>query len=429
MPLKSFTFTFPQLSAQGRLRVMPLQQVVDGSNIYLANIDVATSSVAANGAVSVSLPIPAAGEYAYRFTLERGTAAPFTTVDYFDRGISANSPTDGSQLIDQFFAQDLSDLSLYAIAEYLKPAVLNQVGTVSPLPWNSATTYKSGDKVSTGARWWQYINAAQSANKNPEDPVNSAFWTKILEAPAGTGTTTSDRAYSDATFTNLLTEPASRKNLVELKALIAAPDLSGYAQRDVANTWTKKQTFGAGASGVTANLGMNNTDLATNAFVQAAIAAISGATALPEPAAWTRRSANYSGLYNNEIKIVWDSTVKGTVNNGNIAIPSAGLYLMICQLWFRLQSTFSAAGGRLNFRAPVYQNGTTPIGEIVQAGTNEMNGSTDFKMTGARLFSASANDTIDVRIVASGTNIQGSPDGVLVGNVNNNFVILFKVAG
>ncbi len=56
-----------------------------------------------------------------------------------------------------------------------------------------------------------------------------------------------------------------------LRNSISQPDLSSYAQKNVNNAWTAKQTFSANASGVTQSYGTSNSDYATTAFVQFAL--------------------------------------------------------------------------------------------------------------------------------------------------------------
>lgn len=437
----TINFTFANI-AIGRITATPTQAFTDDQNRLVVGGKPFASATIASGAASLTIPSTENIGVPYDFVVEEGTSPNFTVVDRFRRIAPNASPVNASGLLTQFFAPDNLDASVDAISRRLvvEPyitALSQRIPGFTYFAWTATQVFARNQFTGRGDRIFRYIGNTQQAGVDPliaanVAPAVGAVWEEVLRAPTGAGTTTTDVEYNATAFTNLRTEPASRRNLVQAISGVAAPDLTNYARRDQAQSWTGKQTFGAGAAGVTSNPGTNNTDLATNAFVQAAIGAVSGASAIPEPIFWSRRSADVSPVASTRQIINWDATLKGSHSNGVITLPVSGFYVAISQLTFLVSSNFSAAGSRIIARAVIHINGNE-ASDLIALNTNENEGSQQWRLTGFKPFSATAGDTIDVRFlwgkVVGASSNTGSPSAKIEGSIPNNFLMLFRMAG
>lgn len=267
--------TFPGLANNGRVVAVALQTITEGNNIYPAGLNIAIATIGAGGAFTITVPSTEATGVQVRFRIEQGTAAPYTLIDTIDRVVQTATPVQFSVLIDSYYSPGMVDTSNKAIADLLagSSSFLAAVPGFTEKTWTTTETFTLGQYTFRGDGLFRYISATASSNVDPLIAANvvpsaGAKWERKLTVPIGAGGSTNVRVYDQTIFETLTTEPASRKNLNELRAAIAAPNLTNYAQINTAQSWTGKQTFGAGASGITGASGASTTDLATNAFVQ-----------------------------------------------------------------------------------------------------------------------------------------------------------------
>jgi hypothetical protein len=447
-----FTGNYPTLANNGRIVAIALSSITDAGSIYPKGETINTAAIGAAGAVSITVPGTELTGQLVQFRIERGTVAPYTLVDSFDRVVPNTAGTLAS-LIDSYYAPSLLDASNWAIAQLLSTnsTFLASVPGFNELTWTSAQTFKLGDYTWRGDGLYRWISATQGSNKDPlvvanVTPTVGAVWEKKSTLPTAAALSTNVRAYDQAIFEALTSEPASRKNLNELRSVIAAPNLSGYAQLAAAQSWTQKQTFGAGAAAATANPGTNNTDVATNAFVQAAIA---GAP-LPPPVGWIRRSTDFTldasaTAQGTELLGTLSYTDRPfTTNNlcnnvGDIVIPAGGggLFLVMWGIDLELRSAFDGTAARVQWRAALNQfaPSSVEVGDISRkrVGTLGQGGVTDPTLIFAdamccfKIMNLASGSSYNTRIgvTKNGTN---SGSCVIKGNVFTTFLKLWRIA-
>lgn len=447
-----FTGSYPTLANAGRLVAIALATITDGGSIFPKGETIAIATIGAAGAVSITVPGTELTGQLVQFRIERGTVAPFALVDSFDRVVPNTNGT-LSSLIDSYYAPSLLDTSHWAMSQLLatNSAFLAAVPGFNELTWTTAQVFKLGDYTWRGDGLYRYISATQTNNRDPLTAANvvpsgTAVWEKKSTIPTAAALSTNIRAYDQAVFETLTTEPASRKNLNELRSQIAAPNLSGYAQLAAVQAWSQKQNFGAGASAVTAAAGTNNADVATNAFVQAAIAG----GQLPAPVGWARRTTDFTldagatAIGTELLGTLSYNDRPFTTNNlcnnvGDISIPAGGggLFLVMWGLDLELRSNFDGTVGRIQWRAALNQfaPASVEIGDITRkrVGTLGQGGATDASLIFAdamccfKIMSLASGAAYNTRI---GITKNGSNSGscVIKGNVFTTFLKLWRVS-
>jgi hypothetical protein len=258
-------FSYTNLTT-GRITATPTETFLDGTGkLVIGGIPFPSVNIA-SGLASIVLPTTKDYGIAYKFVIESGTNPTFTKVDEFFAILDNLTPINGNTLIAGFFSQDTLDTSLYSITDLLtKVPFLDRLAARIPgfvyKNWTTTQSFAKNEITFRGSRLYQWMKVTSGVNVDPlaagnyHDPGNlldgtnnvNASWLVVSGSLVGSGTTTTNIAYNAATFANLLTEPASRKNLSELDALLRlalTPDLTNYARLDEPNTFEDQQTFG-----------------------------------------------------------------------------------------------------------------------------------------------------------------------------------------
>lgn len=266
----TINFSYANLPT-GRITATPKASFIDSAGkMVVANISYPSVPITA-GAASIILPETELEGIAFRFAVESGSAAPYTFIQTFDAIIKNVTPQNGNAFFTQFFSPDSLDTSIFNIADILtKTPFLDRLATRIPgfnfKVYTAATQFSKNDFTFRGDRFYQWLKTTVGSNVDPlstgnyTDPGNlrdgvinaTASWQVSSGSLAGSGTSTANVDYDFGSFTALTTQPASRRNLAQLDALLRTeldlPDLSAYARKDAQNSFTQSQSFGAGAT-------------------------------------------------------------------------------------------------------------------------------------------------------------------------------------
>jgi hypothetical protein len=203
--------------------------------------------------------------------------------------INALCPLVNTNLKD-LFSTSVTSYQLDAGARRVAELMLGDVALKAQLPkginprgaFLSTNTYNQNDGVTYNGEFWVY----ESTTAGSSTPGTGTAWRRYIEKgdPGGTGAQSVgfNAATWNAQTAAFKLESTSRGDSLELFNAVIPPDLSGFAQRGGANTFSDSNTFnGAVTFNSTCAVplrapGTNNANAASTAFVQAAIAALGG---------------------------------------------------------------------------------------------------------------------------------------------------------
>ncbi|MGL5078590.1 MAG: hypothetical protein ACRDBG_22555 [Waterburya sp.] len=213
------------------------------------------------------------------------------------------SPQNGNAFIRGFQSNDTLDTSIQAISDRItiEPYISRLAARIPGFtfkPYTAAQIFTKNDFTFRGTRLYQWIKATSGSNVDPLtagnyadpsgylDSANNANASWLVASPSlqGAGTSTNELVYEQSAFEALTTNPASRKNLNELRtnilANVSAPNLTAYARKDQQNSFTALQAFGAGATVPDLAAGDNSSAVANTRTVRAILAGSGGLSLL-----------------------------------------------------------------------------------------------------------------------------------------------------
>jgi hypothetical protein len=380
MSLTTITGSIPTLAQNGRIIVIALSTITDGSIIYPKGSIISNSPIGFNGDFTLAVPDTEPTGQRVQIRIERGLSDPRELIDVIERVIPTASPQTLSSLIDSYYAPSLLDSSNLAISRLLaiNPTFLASVPGFNEITWTTSQNFKLGDYTWRGDGLFRWISITQGSNKDPMIAANvlpsaGAVWERKITIPAPPNVIS--KAYDQAAFELLPTEGASRKNLNELRTAIGAVN-SG---------------------------------------------------ALPTPIFWGRRSADVTAAANAFAVIDWDNNIEGADTAGTISIPTGGRYLALLQANIRMQSTVNNSGGRINARCSIFQN-NIENGDFFELSNIEWEAAYDQKVMGVRAFTANAGDTVNVRFAwRTLAGAAGTASSRLVGGIAQNMLMIFRL--
>jgi hypothetical protein len=360
--------------------------------------------------------------------------------------INALCPLVNTNLKD-LFSTSVTSYQLDAGARRVAELMLGDVALKAQLPkginprgaFLSTNTYNQNDGVTYNGEFWVY----ESTTAGSSTPGTGTAWRKYIEKgnPGGTGAQSVgfNAATWNAQTAAFKLESTSRGDSLELFNAVLPPDLSGYAQRAAANTFSDSNTFnGAATFNSTCAVplrapGTNNANAASTAFVQAALSGFVP-NFFPAPVGWARLSSDLTqSALNTPTVIAYNDrpfTTGNFINNvGDIVIPSGqgGLFLIFWSFAVRVTSSFNGTAGRLLWRAFFNQFSPSSVGLSDLARYSEMSWTgttdTDQMFTAFRLMNLTSGAGYNTQFsIANDVN-----SGTIRGDVNRSFVALWKV--
>lgn len=421
-----------------------------------------------------------------------GTAAP--TAD--NKLLSRITRVKQTQLIQPFdslvgaSAANVADLiDLGITTEQLQysalqvATLLTQAPFISLLPkgityrgqYNAATTYIKDNAVGYDGSLWVYISASNLSGITPgTDPL---VWDKGVSKGDAGGTGAQSIGYNHTNFTAMTADAASRSDLrggvAYAIANSAAPDLTNYARKDVANnftginrflspsatpdaqevvtvswadgrygrksatnTWSATQTFTGGAIVQDRNLGDNSQNAANTKYVQTELGVFvpsRGASPIADVNRNTAQTIGISaGAGNNGDVIIWNNFPLGgffnTAGDFNVpaGIPTDTQFLFQGVLTFNVSCNFSSSGDR---RVAMRVHGTVgavDIGNAYMLTIPSFNGTATFTFPFSRIFKLSANQSFQIRLHVFDTFGATVTAVALTASGANNFVNVFR---
>lgn len=383
----TINFTYANVTS-GRITATPKASFIDSTGKLVVGGISFPSVAIASGAATIVLPETELEGIAYRFAVESGVSPNFTLIQTFDAIVKNVTPQNGNTFLTQFFSPDSLDTSIYNIADLLsKTPFLDRLATRIPgfnfKVYTTTTVFAKNDFTFRGDRYYQWIKSTTGTNVDPltsgnyTDPgglrdgvINvNASWLVTSNSLLGSGMATTPVVYDNASFVPLATEPASRKNLTELEALLRSslgqPNLTDYAKLSTVNNFTGTQNLGAGGTVPDLPGSDNSSAIANSKTVRAIVAAIGIGNLINKVSVLLER--NNQGVSSSLIAGINSRNLNTIARNPNADIVSianrqfvlkAGTYLAFCgaianrcngnQLYLYNNSANGGAGGAIS---------------------------------------------------------------------------------